>query len=69
VDDGGRTRGHQWKLKKKRFETDLRRYFFSQRVIDRWNELGESVVTAPSVDCFKARLAMWRQARMDLLLD
>jgi hypothetical protein len=69
VDGGGRTRGHQWKLRKKRFNTDLRKFFFSQRVISRWNELGESVVESSSVECFKRRLSEWMETKMGLLMD
>jgi len=28
IDSASRTRGHPWKLKKKRINTDLRHYFF-----------------------------------------
>jgi len=33
------TRGHTWKLVKKHCHCDSRLYFFSQRVINRWNKL------------------------------
>ncbi len=52
----GRTRGHSYKLFKERSETAVRRNFFSRRVIDLWNELPESVVSAKDVDVFKQRL-------------
>ena len=32
-------RGHNKKTCKPRFNTDIRKYFFSNRVIDRWNGL------------------------------
>ena len=41
------TRGHSVKLMKHRCTTDLRKYFFSERVIDRWNMLTEDCVPAP----------------------
>ncbi len=52
----GRTRGHSYKLFKERAVTPLRRSFFTNRVIDLWNELPEEVVTSPKVDTFKERL-------------
>jgi hypothetical protein len=49
------TRGHSLKLAKGRCRLNVRSNFFSQRVINSWNSLPESVVTAPSVDSFKSR--------------
>ncbi len=51
-----RTRGHSLNLFKQRAMTPVRSHFFSNRVIDLWNELPEDVTQAPSVDAFKARL-------------
>ncbi len=47
---------HSLKLKKKRSRLDLRKYYFSNRVVNNWNNLPEQVVAAGSVDSFKARL-------------
>ena len=51
-----RTRGHQYKLKKKGFNTNLRKNFFSVRVINDWNKLPSSIVDATTMDSFKSRL-------------
>jgi len=56
VSTSGRTRGHSLKLLKKRSNGELRRNFFSQRVVDVWNGLPQYVVDADSVNCFKNRL-------------
>ena len=50
------TRGHSLKLEKGHHRLKIRGNFFSVRVINTWNELPNSVVTAPSVNSFKARL-------------
>ena len=50
------TRGHQWKLLKSRANTLTRRNALSTRVINAWNALLAAVVSATSVDQFKARL-------------
>jgi len=50
------TRGHELKLYTRRSRLELRRNFFSQRVVPHWNKLPESVVMAESVDVFKNRL-------------
>lgn len=42
----GRTRGHAFKLAKPRCHLDVRRYFFSDRVVDNWNALDEEAVQA-----------------------
>ena len=51
-----RTRGHNFKLVKPRCMTSLRQHFFSQRVIERWNNLPPMIAEAPSVNAFKNRL-------------
>ena len=39
-----------------RFRLDIRRKFFTQRVVKHWNRLPKDVVDAPSLEAFKARL-------------
>ena len=39
----GRTRGHSRKLAKDNFRLDVRKYFFSQRIVKRWNSLSEEL--------------------------
>ncbi|KAK3884088.1 hypothetical protein Pcinc_011624 [Petrolisthes cinctipes] len=49
-------RGHSLKLAKPdHWRTTLRGNWFAIRVIDKWNALPESVVTAPSIAAFKFR--------------
>ncbi|WP_411025719.1 hypothetical protein, partial [Salmonella sp. s55004] len=48
-----RTRGHSLKLHKYHSRLDIRKYFFSQRVVDEWNCLPESLVFSNSVNVFK----------------
>ena len=35
---------------------DIRKKFFTQRVVTHWNRLPKEVVDAPSLEAFKARL-------------
>ena len=35
---------------------DIRRKFFTQRVVTHWNKLPKVIVDAPSLEAFKARL-------------
>ena len=55
------TWGHSLKLFKDWSKRELRRHFFSQRVVNIWNSLPDTVVTAPSVNTLKNRLDKhWR---------
>ena len=51
------TRGHKHKLAKTRPNLDIRKFFYSQRVVDPWNKLPESVTTSPTLLCFKKELS------------
>ena len=64
-----RTRGHSCKLKKVRCTRDIARYFFSNRVINRWNALDQSAVDAPSINAFKQTLVKVRNKRMGFFMD
>ena len=56
------TRGHQSKLAKKQHRLKVRLNSFSLRVIESWNSLPETVVMAPSLNCFKSRLnTFWKK--------
>ncbi len=50
------TRGNTQKLFKKRARTEIRKNVFGYRVVDTWNGLPSSVITAPSVNSFKSKL-------------
>ena len=49
------TRGHSLKLKKERVTARQRRRYFRHRLVNRWNSLTEDVVSAHTLNAFKAK--------------
>jgi len=62
------TRTH-CKIAKNRCRLDIRWFFFSTRVIDRWNGLEQSVIDSDSVNSFKNSLDRTRKASMGFFTD
>ena len=54
--EGSRTRGHKAALVNEQCRLDMRKYSFSQRVINKWNKLPNNCVNASSVNMFKNRI-------------
>ena len=51
-----RTRGHSLRIKGTHFRTEMRRNFFSQRVVGLWNSLPQRAVEAGTLSVFKTEI-------------
>ena len=51
-----RTRGHSLRIRGRLFRTEMRKNFFSQRVVNLWNSLPQRAVEANSLNTFKREL-------------
>ena len=58
------TRGHSMKLVKHRCTKDLRKYFFSEKIIDSWNSLDQLTIDSNSVNVFKNNLSRLRRNKI-----
>ena len=63
------TRGHNRKLRKEHFRIDIRKYSFSQRIINTWNSLPENIVNASDINTFKNLFDNFMYCQMSLYDD
>ena len=54
--EGSRTKRHKASLVKEQCRLDMRKYSFSQRVINEWNKLPNGCVNSSSVNMFQNRI-------------
>ena len=59
VKEERRTRGHGVALAKKQCRLDIRKFSFSQRIVNEWNKLSADCVGARSVNMFKNKIDIY----------
>jgi len=64
-----RTIGHSWKILKNRSKLDIRKFFFSERVVNRWNSLSQNDVDQTSLNGFKRVLERRRKVEIGFFMD
>ena len=64
MNNSSRTRGHELKLFKSRSCLDVRKYVFSNRIVEDWNKLPNNVIQSPSVIEFEKRYDACNYANM-----
>ena len=56
-----RTRGHKYTMYKRSSRLDIRKFSFTFRTVDQWNNLPDHVVDAETVKAFESRLdKIWK---------
>ena len=66
--EGSRKRGHKAALVKEQCRLDMRKYSFSQRVINEWNKLPNDCGNASSVNMFKNRIDRYLIRAIDTVM-
>ena len=51
-----KTRGNSFKLSVNRAHLNFKKFYFTIRIVNKWNSLLDTVITAPNINIFKNKL-------------
>jgi len=57
---GTELRGHELKVYKPQVHLDIRKYFFSVRIVDAWNSLPAAFLRCNNVENFKRKYCLFK---------
>ena len=70
VQQDSKTRGHKYSLFKRHPNLNMRKFSFTNRVVDQWNNLADSVVQAETVRSFETKLdKVWKESKVMYVHD
>ena len=61
--ENAKTRGHPYKISKLHIRLDIRKYSFTQRIVNDWNILPGSAVMSGSINKCKGHIDKYRSAK------
>ena len=56
VQEDSKTRGHKYRSFERQSNLNMRKFSFTDRIVDQWNNLPDSVVKAQTVQSFESRV-------------
>ena len=62
-----KTRGNSLKLSVNRAHLNLKKFYFTSRIVNNWNSLPDTVITTPNINIFKNKLdEFWKDQDIKL---
>ena len=59
-------RDHNMRIHKKHGHLNIRKYRFTNRIVDTWNKLPMSVVNAPTINSFKSKVDAYLSTQVNM---
>ena len=70
VQEDPKTRSHKYSIFKRHSYLNMGKLSFTNRVVDQWNNLPDSVVQSETVQSFESRLdKLWKESESEVMYD